>query len=72
MKYAIVTIEWCANHGINVPENARKSIDGTKIIFHYGYIEPVLNGEKINTYDFDSKELKDILNSDEWINNTII
>lgn len=68
MRYAIVTIEWCATHGIVVPTEARKSIDGTKVILHEDFIRPVLTEkEVIEVYNFDSQELSDILNSEEWI-----
>ena len=67
MKYVIVTTEWCSSHGILVPESARKSLDETKIIFHYDFIAPVINEkEKIKTYEHSSQELKDILKSKEW------
>lgn len=69
MKYVIVTIEWCNNHGIIIPKEARKSLDGTKVIFHEDYILPVIQNEKSSEliiYEHDNKELWDILNSLEW------
>lgn len=67
MRYVIVTIEWCNNHGIRVPEYARKSVDGSKVILHEGFIAPVLTGEEsLQYYMHDSKELNDILSSTEW------
>ena len=67
MKYVIVTVEWCESHGILIPKNARKSLDGTKVIFHYDFIVPVINEkEEIKTYEHSSQELKDILESKEW------
>lgn len=68
MKYAIVTIEWLTQRGIAITENMRKSVDGSKVILHYPFIEPILeDGEEITTYEYDSKELNGILSSDEWI-----
>lgn len=67
MKYVIVSTEWCSSHGIIIPEHARKSIDGTKVIFHYDFIAPVINEkEEVKTYENSSQELKDILESKEW------
>lgn len=67
MKYVIVTTEWCLNHGIIVPAEARKSLDGTKVIFHEEMISPVLrSGETIKSYLWDTEELHEILNSEEW------
>ena len=34
MKYVIVTVEWCLQKGIVVPEPARKSVNGSKVILH--------------------------------------
>lgn len=34
MKYVIVTVEWCLQKGIVVPEHARKSVNGSKVILH--------------------------------------
>ena len=42
MKYVIVTTEWCLNHGVVIPTEARKSLDGTKVIFHEELITPVM------------------------------
>lgn len=67
MKYAIVSIEWCESHGIVIPESTRKSLDGTKVIFHYDFIAPVVNEkEEIKTYEHSSQELINILESEEW------
>lgn len=68
MKYVIVTTEWCNSHGIIIPKSARKSLDGTKVIFHYDFIVPVINEkEEIKTYEHSSQELRNILDSEEWI-----
>ena len=67
MKYVIVTTEWCLNHGVVIPTEARKSFDGTKVIFHEEMISPVLkNEESIKSYLWDGEELNKILNSKEW------
>ena len=67
MKYVIVTIQWCLSKGIVVPDEARKSIDGTKVILHHGFIQPVLTeDDEINIYQHDSAELSKILNGEEW------
>lgn len=67
MKYVIVTTEWCLNHGVVIPVEARKSLDGTKVIFHEEMISPILrSGEPIKSYLWDSEELNKILNSKEW------
>lgn len=69
MNYVIVTTEWCAEHGISVPEQARKSLDGTKVIFHEDFIRPVVKtADELDAvrYSHDSPELKSILESDEW------
>lgn len=67
MKYVIVTVEWCLKHGIVIPLQARKSVDGLKVILHEGYVGPVLSGkDDITCYLYDSPELRGILSSPEW------
>lgn len=69
MNYVILTTQWCEEHGISVPEHARKSLDGTKVIFHEDFIRPVVRtADELDTvrYSHDSEELREILNSDEW------
>lgn len=69
MNYVIVTTEWCEEHGISVPECARKSLDETKVIFHEDFIRPVINPDEdmtANTYSHDDATLKEILDSEEW------
>ena len=63
MKYVIVTVEWCLQKGIVVPEHARKSVNGSKVILHYDFVSPVL------TYEHNSRELGNILNNEEWNKN---
>lgn len=66
MNYVIVTTQWCEEHGVKVPEHARKSIDNTQVIFHEEFIKPVINAkETMQVYSHDSEELKEILNSKE-------
>lgn len=67
MKYVIVTIEWLIGKGIVIPESARKNNDGTEVILHYGYIIPVLTEQDdIKIYEYDSSELRELLNSEMW------
>lgn len=67
MKYVIVTVEWCLQKGIVVPEHARKSVNGSKVILHYDFVYPVLTDEdKLTVYEHNSRELGSILNSREW------
>lgn len=67
MKYVIVTVEWCLQKGIVVPEHARKSVNGSKVILHYDFVSPVLTDEDdIAIYEHNDQELSNILNSEEW------
>lgn len=67
MKYVIVTVEWCLDHGIIVPAQARRSVDGLKVILHEEYIDPVLRDrDKLTAYLHDSSELRSILSGPEW------
>lgn len=67
MKYVIVTTEWCSSHGILVPESARKSLDGTKVVFHYDFIAPVITEkDSIEVYNHSDSKLMKILDSEEW------
>lgn len=67
MRYVIVTNEWCAEHGISVPEHARRSLDGTRVIFHEAFIAPVITErDNVESYEHDSAELRGILSSPEW------
>ena len=69
MKYVIVTVEWCLQKGIVVPEHARKSVNGSKVILHYDFVYPVLTDEdKLTVYEHNSRELGSSLNSREWKN----
>ena len=63
MRYVIVTIEWCMEHGIVPPVHARKSVDGTMVLLHEDFIVPVLGEEGIPSYLYDSEELQAILQS---------
>ena len=67
MKYVIVTVEWCFQKGIVVPEHARKSVNGSKVILHYDFVHPVLTDEDgIAIYEHNDQELSSILNNEEW------
>ena len=66
MRYVIVTIEWCMEHGIVPPIHARRSVDGTMILLHEDFVAPVLGDEEIIFYPYDSVELNEILNSETW------
>lgn len=66
MRYIIVTIEWCMEHGIVLPIHARRSVDGTMILLHEDFVAPVLGDEEIPSYLYDSNELSEILNSEVW------
>lgn len=66
MRYIIVTIEWCMEHGIVPPIHARRSVDGTMILLHEDFVAPVLGEEEISSYLYDSNELSEILNSEVW------
>lgn len=70
MKYVIVTVEWCLQKGIVVPEHARKSVNGSKVILHYDFVSPVLTDEdNIPIYQHNDQEFNSILNSEEWNKN---
>lgn len=69
MKFIIVTKDWCYSHGIILPSQVRSNIAGDKVILHKDFINPILREEdNIESYEHDSKELNDILNSEEWTN----
>lgn len=63
MRYTIVTVQWCKEHGISVPIHARRSLDGTMVLLHEDFIAPVLGEEGIPSYLYDSEELQAILQS---------
>jgi hypothetical protein len=65
MKYAVVTIEWLAQHGLLAIPTMRKSKDGSKVILHEEFLTPYKD-EEFPIYYFDSPELKDLLTSEEW------
>lgn len=69
MKFVIVSKDWCYSHGIILPSQTRTNIAGDKVILHKDFINPILREEdNIESYEHDSKELNDILNSKEWTN----
>ena len=65
MKYAVVTIEWLAQHGLLAIPTMRKSKDGSKVILHEEFLTPYKD-EEFPIYYFDSPELNDLLTSEEW------
>lgn len=74
MNYVIVTTQWCEEHGVSVPEHARKSLDGTKVIFHDEFIRPVMTTADFARdaqdvpviYSHDDQTFREILSSAEW------
>lgn len=67
MRYAIVTTEFLIRKGIVVPQEWRRSLDGLKVIVHEQKILPVITAEDdIVIYEFDSPELKALLDSTDW------
>lgn len=65
MKYAVVTIDWLAQHGLLAIPTMRKSKDGSKVILHEEFLTPYKD-EEFPIYYFDSPELNDLLTSEEW------
>ena len=65
MIYAVVTIEWMAEHGLLSVPTMRKSKDGSKVILHEEFLTPYKD-EEFPRYYFDRPELNDLLASDEW------
>lgn len=65
MKYAVVTIDWLAQHGLLAIPTMRKSKDGSKVILHEQYLTPYKD-EEFPIYYFDSPELNALLASEEW------
>ena len=61
MIYAVVTIEWMAEHGLLSVPTMRKSKDGSKVILHEEFLTPYKD-EEFPRYYFDSPELNDLLN----------
>ena len=69
MIYVIVTVEWLIAHGLPVLPYQRKSKDGSKVLMGYEQIVPVISDvekEEMTQYYWDSAELNEILNSEEW------
>lgn len=65
MIYAVVTIDWLAQHGLLAIPTMRKSKDGSKVILHEEFLTPYKD-EEFPRYYFDSPELNALLSSDEW------
>lgn len=69
MVYVIVTVTWLIGHGLPVLAHQRKNKDGSKVIIGYEQIAPVLtqaDEENLTKYYWDSQELSEVLNSEEW------
>lgn len=69
MVYVIVTVTWLIGHGLPVLAHQRKSKDGSKVLIGYEQIAPVLtqaDEENLTKYYWDSQELTEVLNSEEW------
>lgn len=79
MNFVVVTNEWLSEHGIIPLPTMRKSKDGSKIIMHEDYLTPYLRQEEsevdnenpngwlpLERYPHGSKELDDLLASEEW------
>lgn len=65
MIYAVVTIEWMAEHGLLSIPTMRKSKDGSKVILHEEYLTPYKD-EEFPRYYFDTPEFNELLASEEW------
>lgn len=78
MNFIVVTNEWMSARGLMPLPTQRKNKDGSKILMHDVYVKPYLQQEEnggtdnpnghtlLERYPFNSKELKDLLASDEW------
>lgn len=81
MKYAVVTIEWLAQHGLLAIPTMRKSVDGTQVIMKLDHYEklfpsimtlPLLDEEEtpqepVYPYPvYEGEELNTLLASSEW------
>ena len=67
MRYIIASTAWLEAKGVS-HVNFRHSLDGTKAIVHKSRIKPLLtDADVFDVYEFDSPELAEILNSEEWV-----
>ena len=65
MKFAIGDLEYFNSLGFNT-EHWRKSVDGTQAIVHSEFAEVLCENDKIDIYDFQDKEFRELLASPEW------
>lgn len=74
MKFIVVTIEWMSAHGLTPLPTMRKSKDGSKVILHEDYFNLIAKRDEegnlllegAEVYAHNSKELDDLLASEEW------
>lgn len=65
MKYAVIDLAWLESHGLKPLPEWRESVDGTQYIVHDNWLAPYGN-EEARRYEFDSDELRELLESAEW------
>lgn len=65
MKYAVINLAWLESHGLKPLPEWRRSVDGTQYIVHDNWLAPYGN-EEARRYEFDSDELRELLESAEW------
>lgn len=74
MKFIVVTIEWMSAHGLTPLPTMCKSKDGSKVILHVDYFNLIAKRDEegnlllegAEVYAHNSKELDDLLASEEW------
>lgn len=74
MEFIVVTQEWMSAHGIIPLPTMRKSKDGSKVLLHKDYFNMIapknedggLELDGAETYAHNSKELNELLSSEEW------
>ena len=65
MRFCIGELEYFNSLGFDT-EHWRKSVDGTKALVHASFALVVCDENKLDIYNHNSSELKEILNSEEW------
>ena len=81
MNFVVVTNEWLSEHGILPLPTMRMSKDGSKVLMHEDYLSPyiqtsttveeteegtIVKPMDVATYPSNSKELKELLESEDW------
>lgn len=69
MKFAKVTLQWMAGHGLLAIPTMRKSKDGTECILHEEYLSPYREEMEVKDfpiYNYDDQEFRELLNSPSW------